>query len=408
MANPHSCVHTSFLPTDIDLLRRYIDLGIRDVFSVPCSITDTWTRLALAAARQREWNFHLTNHEGNLAGLAAGVYLGTGRTALVHLQNSGLPNIGDGLISMASPRVSGIPVALLVTHRGADTDDDSEPHQEIGRRTDALVEAILGEPANSFGAQSGADILSALEQSIAAAQRGGIGVLKLSEKAFMKSKVPAAGFPYGDISRPRPTDLRGVKGILSCDPRLRFAKPICRDDAISAIADAHPDAASLYCNGYTARAARMVADRPGNFYNVGYMGGTLAIGWSLAKCRPDLEVVVVDGDQNVLMSTMKEHLWSDYPANLHWYILNNQIGASVGGAPSLPIPPTFHDLARVIEIVPDTLGSFQHPRVAASQAHFSQDPPEALAGRLSSLTWRFRQWAASPTATASVTKGDLR
>ena len=393
MANYHSSVHPSCLPTDIDLLRRYLDLNIRDVFSVPCSITATWTWLALDAARRQEWNFHLTNHEGNLAGLAAGVYLGTGRAALVHLQNSGLPNIGDGLISMASPGVSGIPMALLVTYRGADTDDDSEPHQEIGRRTDALVEAVLGDSANSFGARSGADILSALEQSIAAAQGGGIGVLKLSEKAFMKSKVPAAGFHDGGISRPRPTDLRRMKGILSWDPRLCFNKPICRDDTISAIADAHPDAAILYCNGYTARAARIVADRPGNFYNVGYMGGTLATGWSLAKCRPDLEVVVVDGDQNALMSTMKEHLWSDYPANLHWYILNNHVGASVGGLPSLPIPATFHDLARIIEIVPDTLGSFQYPRVTAHQAYFPQEPPAALAGRLSSLTWRFRQWA---------------
>jgi len=105
------------------------------------------------------------------------------------------------------------------------------------------------------------------------------------------------------------------------------------------------------------------------------------------------------------MSTMKEHLWSDYPANLRWYVLNNHVGASVGNSPSLPIPATFHDLARIIEIVPDRLGSFQHPRVTAREAYFPQEPPAALAGRLSSLTWRFRQWATAVAATPSLTKG---
>ena len=29
----------------------------------------------------------------------------------------------------------------------------------------------------------------------------------------------------------------------------------------------------LFCNGYTARAARAIVDSPRNFYNIGYMGG---------------------------------------------------------------------------------------------------------------------------------------
>ena len=149
---------------------------------------------------------------------------------------------------------------------------------------------------------------------------------------------------------------------------------------------AHPGAAVLFSNGFTSRAAQACADRASDFFNVGYMGGTLAIGWALARCRPDLEVVVVDGDQNALMSAMKDHLLIDDPANLHWYVLNNGVGASVGGPTSLPLSPLYHCLARVVPTRPDHL-PFAHPRVGLGE---SRSPSASLAP----LARRFRAWIA--------------
>ena len=390
----HALANTAAsLPTDLDLLRRYQDLGIREVFSVPCSITRSWTEHALAADRRREWRFRLTSHESNLPGLAAGVYLGTGRSALVHLQNSGLPYVGEGLISMASQAVSGIPLSLLVTYRGADDRENSEPHQEIGRRTDVLVQALLGDEARVYGNRNGDGVLDDLERSVLAARAGGIGVLKLSDSGFRMTRSPAPGQGLAAAGPLQPRRRRSPPAIAS--------RPMPRDDALGAIVDRHPNAAILVCNGYNARALRAVADQPGNFYNVGYMGGTLAMGWSLAHSRPDLEVVVIDGDQNALMSCMKDTLWHDHPANLHWYILDNQVGASVGGAPSLPLPDVMGELACVIQTLPDPQGSFVHPRVGAHGARFDAAPPAELAGRLASLTWRFRHWAEGRSADVS-------
>lgn len=388
-SNVNSMTQTVSTPTDLEILQRYIDLGIQYAFAVPCSITSTWTHFACDAANRGFWNFNLTNHEGNLAGLAAGVFLGTGRPALIQLQNSGLPNIGDGLISMASNKVCGIPIVLLVTHRGADGDDDSEPHQEIGKRTKALVTTIVGDSGQVFSGVVGVGLLSQIDRSVVAAQQNGIGVFILKEKDFHKSPIT-----YCLNSQFRRTQYIVTPSLRSQrSPRISFARPVDRDTAIQAIAEVHPDAAMLYCNGYTSRAAQVVADRPGNFYNVGYMGGTLAIGWSLAKCRPDLEVVVIDGDQNALMSTMKPHLWSDYPPNLSWYILDNQVGASVGGAPSITLPTTIQQLAYIIETIPDLPGSFKHPRVNARGVSFEKQPPDSTLGQLTSLTSRFRAWA---------------
>lgn len=381
------------LPSDRQLLEAWLAHGIRDIAWVPCSITDSWLQLAAEAQRDGRARLVVTTHEGNLPGLGAGLWFGTGRPALVHMQNSGLPNAGDGFISMAGDGVYGIPMAVLVTWRGSHADDVSEPHQEMGRRVEALCEAIFG-GENVFGARDGEGIL----QSIAAAARrtrnGHFSVLRLSPRAFRRTVEPR--LRPGAMSLAAATLLRHrqAKGVDSMPAALRPSRAMSRDDAIAAIVAAHPGAAILFCNGFTARAAQAVADRAGNFYNAGYMGGTLAIGWGLAASRPDLEVVVVDGDQNAQMSQMKDHLAADYPANLHWYVLANGAGTSVGTAPSLPLAPFYDDLARVVTTIPDEPGSFRHPRVRAAGAYFPgvERPWETFT--LVDLAHRFRAWVA--------------
>lgn len=54
-----------------------MDLGITDIVSVPCSITDSWQWLAAEAARRGELRLAMTCHEGSLAGIAAGRWFGT-------------------------------------------------------------------------------------------------------------------------------------------------------------------------------------------------------------------------------------------------------------------------------------------------------------------------------------------
>lgn len=368
-------------PTDRDLVDAWIDSGIAACFTVPCSITSTWAHHAEAAHREGRWWFQPTNHEGNLPGLAAGWWLGTGSPALMHLQNSGLANAGDGFVSMLSADVCDIPAALLVTYRGADDSDDSEPHQAIGRRTDALIDALLGGDAQVFGRRDGRGLGEALPVAAQAAVGGARSLLAVADGSFQRTPPTfAASEPVPASNQVRP---------LEC-PRIHPVGPT-RDDAIRAIVAAHPDAAILWSNGYTARAARAVADRPGSFYNVGYMGGTLAIGWALAMARPDLPVVVVDGDQNAQMGCMAPHLAGGLPANLRWIVLDNGVGASVGGPRSLPIPEATRALATVFEIVPDRPGAFPHPRVGAQGADFPEPPPAARAG-LPALAWRFRHW----------------
>ncbi|MFM1805579.1 MAG: hypothetical protein RL136_2458 [Planctomycetota bacterium] len=381
---PHQARIAPATCTDRALLDAYLEAGITDLVSVPCSITDTFHSLAADAHAEGRMRLVMTGHEGNLAGIAGGFYLATGRPALVHMQNSGLPNAGDGFISFADPEVYGIPMAVMVTYRGATTHDDSEPHQAIGRRTDALCDAVFGEHGTVCGERSGRALLEETRRSIAAARHGGIGVVKVADAGFRRSIVPCWHPAPACGTRPR-SIRRATKGADSLDSSLRSSTPLSRDEAIRGIAALHPDAALLFCNGYTSRAARALVDAPRCLYNIGYMGGTLAIGWGLAKARPDLEIVVVDGDQNALMSAMKDQLAADYPPNLHWYILDNGVGASVGTSESVPLSAMHGDLARIVETRPDEPGSFRHPRVRATR-------PDAP---ISALATRFRGWIAA-------------
>ena len=53
-------------------------------------------------------------NEGNAIALALGRYLGTGKPALVYMQNSGFSNAINPLVSLADAEVYGIPMLLMV------------------------------------------------------------------------------------------------------------------------------------------------------------------------------------------------------------------------------------------------------------------------------------------------------
>lgn len=73
-------------------------------------------------------------------------------------------------------------------------------------------------------------------------------------------------------------------------------------------------------------------DRPRNFYVMGSMGAPLGLGLGIALERPDLDVVVIAGDGDILMSLSTLVLLNlKRPDNFTLYILDNNCYASTGG-----------------------------------------------------------------------------
>ena len=103
-----------------------------------------------------------------------------------------------------------------------------------------------------------------------------------------------------------------------------------RIQAINEIIRRHPGAAFIFGNGLTSREAAALADQPSNFYSLYAMGEAFSIGVGLAAARPDLEVVVVEGDGGTIMG-MAGLITRPGIGNLIYYSLCNGIYETVGG-----------------------------------------------------------------------------
>ena len=81
-------------------------------------------------------------NEGNAVALAAGNYLSTKKPALVYMQNSGLGNAINPLISICHSKVYSIPLILMIGWRGAPKEKDEPQHQLKGKITPSLLKLL--------------------------------------------------------------------------------------------------------------------------------------------------------------------------------------------------------------------------------------------------------------------------
>lgn len=108
-----------------------------------------------------------------------------------------------------------------------------------------------------------------------------------------------------------------------------------------------PEARYVCANGYVSREAYAVQDWPQSFYMIGSMGLAAPIGLGVALARPEREVVVLDGDGNVLMGLGALALVASQrpPSFLH-VCLDNGVYASTGNQPTLSAGLSLEGLAR--------------------------------------------------------------
>jgi sulfopyruvate decarboxylase subunit beta len=119
-----------------------------------------------------------------------------------------------------------------------------------------------------------------------------------------------------------------------------------RADALKAIYDRLEGVAVVTIMGAVAAELQALGHRPNFFYLQHGMGLASSIGLGIALSRPDLPVVVFDGDGSVLMNLGGLTTLARYrPPNLLHVIFDNESLLSVGGFP--PATSTGTDLAAV-------------------------------------------------------------
>ena len=90
-------------------------------------------------------------NEGSAVALATGYHLATGGVPLVYLQNSGLGNLTNPVLSLADEDVYGIPMVLLIGWRGEPGVPDEPQHIKQGEVTLGLLDC-MGIPYSVFDA----------------------------------------------------------------------------------------------------------------------------------------------------------------------------------------------------------------------------------------------------------------
>ncbi|MBO4500444.1 MAG: phosphonopyruvate decarboxylase [Bacteroidaceae bacterium] len=262
-------------------------------------------------------NFDNVHHvmaanEGNAIGIAAGHYLATGSIPVVYMQNSGIGNATNPLLSLTHSCVYGIPMILVIGWRGDPQVSDHAQHKKQGELTTILMND-MDIPYDILDADE--TVVEKFYWAVAKAKEISSPVALIAKKAILTEKVK--------------------KQVYAESPLMN------REEAISAVLDVMgSDAIYLGTTGRTTRELHEQLKVHGvgeghEFQNVGSMGHVSSVGLGIALARPDRRVVVFDGDAAVVMHMGALATNCRYKAgNMIHVVLNNGVNESVGGQPS--------------------------------------------------------------------------
>lgn len=307
------------------------ELGFDWYAGVPCSFLTPFINYTI---NDSGLSYISSANEGDALAVAAGAVIG-GKRAVVMMQNSGLGNAVNPLTTLA--HVFRIPVLVIVTLRGDPKLKDEPQHKLMGRITGVLLEA-MEVPWEYF--PDADDIEAALhraQQYMARERR---------PYAFIMRKGAVTSYAQPPAWRKTVTP-RAQPSLTSPFSRLS-EECLSRTEALRRIVELtnETDTVVIATTGYTGRELFALADRPNHFYMVGSMGCASSLGLGLAMVRPDLRVVVIDGDGAALMRMGNFATLGAYGGpNLVHILLDNEVHDSTGGQATVSAGVAFAKIA---------------------------------------------------------------
>jgi len=244
-----------------------------------------------------------------------------GRNGVVILQNSGLGNAVSPLTSLAY--TFHIPLLLIVTLRGDPQLTDEPQHELMGQITGDLLDTLR--VPWEFFPRDEADLDAALERAdafMSEASRPYALVMKKGTVAPHALRTQRRG--------PRPPPPPRCEEVTLAADAVRPS----RTQVLQRVVAGTPldTTVVIATTGFTGRELFALGDRSNQLYMVGSMGCASSFGLGLSMARPDLRVVVVDGDGAALMRMGNFATIGAYGgANLSHLVLDNGVHESTGG-----------------------------------------------------------------------------
>ena len=295
-----------------EFINYIIKRGVNSFYGVPDSLLKPFCHevLNLSASTHQ-----ITTNEGMAIALAIGNHLASKKISCVYMQNSGLGNAINPILSLASSEVYSIPMLLLIGWRGEllsnkEQIKDEPQHKHQGKITCKQLE-LLDIPYKVISNET--NNWKELTDSIIS-------------KSFSGNK------PVALVCKKNTFDMNKNQVILDNVKDLFLT----REDVIKSLLNKKKNCTPIFSTTgmvsrelYENRIAK--GEKPIDFYTVGGMGcvSSIALGF-IRSSKSFNQVICIDGDGSLLMHMGSLFKTSRQKGFIH-IVINNNSHDSVGG-----------------------------------------------------------------------------
>ena len=294
-------IYSTFLSNGVDFFTGVPDSLLKNICAY---ITDH---------TPKEKNIIAAN-EGAALGIAAGYHMASGKLPLIYMQNSGLGNAVNPLLSLADEKVYSIPVLLMIGWRGEPSIKDEPQHVKQGEVTLALLDAM----------QVPYIILDTDEEK---------ALVQISE---MIRSAKSLNRPHAIVIR------KGTFGKYKLKNESCNHFPVSREEALKLVVDnLKENDIVISTTGKLSRELfeyreQISQGHEKDFLTVGSMGHSSSIALGIAIEKGDRNVFCLDGDGAFIMHMgALSNIGSLGVKNFKHILFNNGSHESVGGQPTL-------------------------------------------------------------------------
>jgi phosphonopyruvate decarboxylase len=290
--------------------------GFSTWISVPCSYLQPLINHAIGDSSLK---YVPAANEGDAVAIAAGIAVAGGR-AVTMVQNSGLGNAVSPLTSLTFTHR--IPLLLIVSLRGEPGGPLDEPqHALMGSVTTGMLDLM----------QVRHGYFPSTEDEVELCLNEALSHMEHEELPYCLKVRKQSASPLGPSGA-----LRYNVPKLASPPRETRPGRARRAQMLAALQRAASERDILIATtGFTGRELYALGDQKNHLYLVGAMGCASSLGLGIALQRPDLRVIVLDGDGAALMRLgAMATIGNESPANLLHIVLDNGMHESTGGQPT--------------------------------------------------------------------------
>jgi len=254
-------------------------------------------------------------NEGNAVAIGIGHNLATKKIPLIYLQNSGLGNIINPLLSLVDTNIYSVPMLFLVGWRGHPEIADEPQHKKQGKVTENLITsmgykyAVLDKKSNNDHSKT------------------------LLKEAF--KEIRESHKPYFILVK------KDTFAKYSFESNSGYKYQLSREKALHAITKftSYSDII-VSTTGMTSRELYEIRAQTGekfgkDFLTIGGMGHCSQIALGIAISKPNRNILCIDGDGSMIMHMGGLSIIGNQNcSNFKHIVINNGVHDSVGGQPT--------------------------------------------------------------------------